>query len=123
MSKKFAGGSATATKFGKSLTALTTPAGVAVTAIGGLAIATNALVKATAEYADNVGKASQRMNVSIEFYQKMASASAHAGTSMTTMETGMRTMLRTMAQVEDGNKRMASTYAEIGVALKDNEGN
>ncbi len=97
-------------------------AGVTATAVIG---ATTAIVKflgRTAEMADEIGKASQRMDVSIEFYQRMTSASEHAGTSITTVETAMRTMLRTMQQVDDGSKQMADTYNDLGIAIYGSNG-
>jgi len=106
--------------------AMTTPVGMVATLAGAsiaAAVGMKKLADSTATFADNIGKAAQRMDVSIEFYQKMTSAASHAGTSMATMETAMRTMLRTMAQVDDGNKRMGKVYSDLGVSIKDSNGN
>lgn len=97
-------------------------AAVAVAAAGATA-AMVAVANKTAEYADNVNKASQRMGVSLEFYQKMKSAAEHSGTGINTMVVGMRTMVRTIEQVNDGNKRATDTFNRLGVSLRDNEGN
>jgi len=92
-------------------------------AVVGTAVGFKKLADGVAAMADDLGKASQRMGVSIEFYQKMGSAAGHAGTSMTTMEAGMRTMLRTMTQVDEGSKRAIESFNELGVSALDNEGN
>lgn len=122
LSKKFSSGKNSVTAFAGSMAVSAAAVSTVAVAVVGASVAIKKLADATAEYADNVGKASQRMDVSIEFYQKMESASSHAGTSMSTMESAMRTMLRTMGQVEDGNKRVEDVYKNLGVALKDSTG-
>lgn len=75
-----------------------------------------------ANMADDVGKAAQRMGVSIEFYQKMGSAAQHAGTSISTMENSMRAMLMKMTQVEQGNKLATKAFNDLGVSVLDSSG-
>ncbi len=109
-------------KTAQSLTALKGGAVAVGVAIAGASVALAKHSHQMAEMADEIGKASQRMNVSIEFYQRMTSASGHAGTSITTIETAMRTMLRTMEQVNDGSSRMVDTYNSLGIQIHDTNG-
>ena len=105
-----------------SLKTMAKATGATVLAVVGAIAVITKYVNKTAEMADEVGKASQRMDVSIEFYQRMTSASEHAGTSITTVETAMRTMLRTMQQVNEGNKLMTNTYKYLGIEIFDTNG-
>ena len=102
---------------------------VAVASLTAIGVAAGAVTKKvvdltneTAEMADGIYKASQRMGVSLEFYQKMDSAAQHAGTSIGTMETAMRRMLLKMTQVTDGNKKAAEAFDELGVSIYDTNG-
>jgi hypothetical protein len=113
-------------KLGKLAGALGPVAGgfIAVgAAVVGTTLAMKGLADQTAEMADNIGKASQRMDVSIEFYQRMSSAAGHAGTSIGTMESAMRKMLLKMTQVEQGNKLATKAFEDLGVSVFDSEGN
>jgi len=112
----------TSKKAGASLKTMAVAAGTTVVAVAGVVAIITKFINKTAEMADEIGKASQRMDVSIEFYQRMTSASQHAGTSITTVETAMRTMLRTMLQVDEGNERMAATYDSLGISIYDTNG-
>lgn len=95
---------------------------IAIATIGALTFGVKKFTDGLAEMGDNVGKASQRMGVSIEFYQKMASAAGHAGTSIGTMESGMRKMLLKMTMVEQGNALATKAFEDLGVAVFDVDG-
>ncbi|MBW1973885.1 MAG: hypothetical protein JRI44_13780 [Deltaproteobacteria bacterium] len=111
----------------KSVVSAAAPYIKSVALIGATVAATTFAVKkfadGMAEAGDNVGKASQRMGVSIEFYQKMGSAAEHAGTSIGTMESGMRKMLLKMTMVEQGNKLAIKAFDDLGIAVFDSAGN
>lgn len=97
--------------------------------LGYIALATagvkamQSLVTNTIAYADEVSKASQKMGVSIDYYQKMASAAKHSGTNIGTMKTAMRGLIMSMQQVEEGSKNTISAYKKLGVSVYDANGN
>jgi hypothetical protein len=109
---------------GLGASALTVSASITAlaTAVGVTAVGVYKLADATAEMADGINKASQRMGVSLEFYQKMTSASEHAGTSISTMHTGMRTLVGAMQQVEEGSSNAILAFDKIGVSVYDSNG-
>lgn len=99
---------------------LKTAAKVGVAAVAAVGTATTlmagAIVKgvgATAEYGDNIDKMSQKMGLSIEAYQEWNAVMQHSGTSMESMQTGMKTLANA---VENGNKafqRIGLTQEEL----------
>jgi hypothetical protein len=122
--------------FGKSLVGATKSGGMLTKALTAGTIAVVALTaavalgaKATLDYADklatmgdSVAKASQRMGVSTEFYQKMASAAQHSGTNITSMEMAMRSMVMKLAQVNKGSQEAVKAFEAIGVSVRDSSG-
>ena len=78
-------------------------------AVGGTAIAAmgSKLVSATGEvasYGDNIDKMSQKMGLSAEAYQEWDAIMQHSGTSIESMQSGMKTLANA---VENGNKAYA----------------
>ncbi len=72
--------------------------------------------------ADEVWKASQRLSLSVEMYQKFDSAAQHAGTSMSTFVTAQRKLIMNMAELERGSKRAEGIFASVTTPLKDVNG-
>ena len=92
-------------KFGKGLK---TAAGVAVGAIAAVTAGTVAGTKAfingvssVARYGDNIDKMSQKLNMSATSYQEWDFVMQHAGTSIESMQAGIKTLSNA---VESGNK-------------------
>ena len=89
-----AGGLATAGRIGATAVAATTAAVVA----GSAAFVSG--VSNVAEYADNIDKMSQKLGMSAESYQEWDFIMQHAGTSIESMQTGMKTLA---SAAETGN--------------------
>ena len=105
--EKLKSGLATAAKMGAvAITAITT----ATTAM------TTALVKGvseTAAYGDNIDKMSQKMGMSAQAYQEWDAVMQHSGTSIESLQAGMKTLANA---VESGNKafdRLGITQEQI----------
>ena len=98
-----------ASSFGSRLkSGLGTAAGVATGAIAATTAATVAGAKAfingvsaTASYGDEIDKMSQKMNMSAEAYQEWDFVMQHAGTSIQSMQAGIKTL---SAAAETGNE-------------------
>jgi len=72
--------------------------------------------------ADEVGKASQRLSVSVETYQRWASMVQHAGSTMGALVTTHRKLLMNMTLLEQGTKRQIDLFREVGVSVKNADG-
>ena len=105
-------------KLGVSYKALAAgAAGFAVALAGAVKVAHDMV-----EAADRVGKASQRMGVSVQFYQKIESAAKHAGTSVGAFESANRKMLMNLQALQEGSKKTTRVFNELGVSVKNNDG-
>ena len=109
-------------EMGASLGGVATASLGVVAAITGVMFIMKKMTDSLAGYGDEVGKASQRMNVSIEFFQKMESAAGHAGTQMGTMITGMRFLTLQLDQVNNGNKKAINTFKDLNIEVKNSDG-
>lgn len=89
-----AGGLATAGRIGATAVAATTAAVVA----GSAAFVSG--VSSVSEYADNIDKMSQKLGMTAEAYQEWDFIMQHAGTSIESMQAGMKTLA---AAAETGN--------------------
>ena len=103
---KLKGGLGTAAKIG----------GAAVTAVATTAVAFGTeLVKQTgavASYGDNIDKMSQKMGLSAEAYQEWDAIMQHSGTSIDSLQSGMKTLANA---VENGNK----AFERLGISEED----
>ena len=105
-----AGGVKTAAKWGSAIVGGAT---AAVTAVTGLA-------KSTAEQADVVDKAAQRMGIDAEEYQKLSYAADMSGVDMGTLETAAKTLAQSMpdAEITDVIKELAAMTDETERSAK-----
>ena len=91
-------------------------AGAAIGAVGSAAAALGTkLVGATGEiasYGDNIDKMSQKMGLSAEAYQEWDAIMQHSGTTIDTMQAGMKTLANA---VESGNK----AFERLGLSADD----
>lgn len=87
--------------------------GAVTTASAALATATATGVKNLAAYGDNIDKMSQKMGLSAEAYQEWDAIMQHSGTSIESLQAGMKTLANA---VESGNgafERLGITQEQI----------
>lgn len=100
--------------------------GTAVGAMGSAVVeGTKALVnQATnlSEYGDHIDKASQKIGMSAEAYQKWDYAMQMAGTSMDESAAGFKTLTKAIDSANEGNKGAIEKFKEIGISLDDLKG-
>ena len=95
-------------------------------AIGGLALATAALIRfgdRAAEVADKVDKGSQAAGLSAETYQELRYVFDLGGVSADQFGTAMETLNRRIGKAADGEKTYADAFAQLGVSIRDGQGN
>lgn len=124
-SNQFENGVKKAEKSGSSLatslkSGLATAAKVGAAAIGAVTAASGALYTgitaaagSVAAYGDNIDKMSQKMGMSAEAYQEWDAVMQHSGTSIESLQAGMKTLANA---VENGNgafKRLGISQEEI----------
>ncbi len=108
LADKLSGGIKTAAKWGAGITA-------AATAVGGAMVAAT---KSTAETADTIDKASQRMKIGAESYQELAYAAELSGVEMSTMEAAAKKLEGTDLNFDDAIESIMSLTTEEERAAK-----
>lgn len=105
---------------GKITSGLGTAAKVGATAMAGLAAATATVTtamagaaSATADYGDNIDKMSQKMGMSAQAYQEWDAVMQHSGTSIESMQAGMKTLANAVESGNEAFKRIGLTQEEI----------
>lgn len=88
-------------------------AGTAV-AIGGVTAALVEGVSSTAEYADNIDKASQKLGISSTAYQEWDAVLKHSGTSMDAMSATFKTLAKAS---QDATDDQAEAFKKLGLSL------
>ena len=68
---------------------------------------------------DDIEKASKRLGVSTDFMQKLSFASERSGTSMSTVEKGVRRMQRVITEAGDGLTTYTRTLDHLGLKYED----
>lgn len=106
---KFSNGLATAGKVAGVVTG-------AVTAVSG-AIAKQAT--ATAKYGDEIDKNSQKMGLSAQTYQEYDYVLTLAGTSMSEMGTGLKTLTNKIGDATAGSKESQEMFKQLGISMDD----
>ena len=101
------------TKLSKSFGIL---AGVAVTA-------TAVGVKSVANYADNVDKMSQKIGMSRKAFQEWDYIMSQNGGNVETLQMGFKTLTTQIEGVQKGSKDSIRAFRDLGVSVKDNNGN
>src|SRR5699024_1939071 len=102
--------------------ALATPAAVVVlaaAAAGGLA----RFAKASVETATSLDTLRVQTGMTAESLQEYGYAAEQSGISMDRFGSLMGSLQRRMGRAADGNERYAQAFAELGVNLRDSEGN
>ncbi len=110
-------GKESGSKFSSSLVKGIAAGSVAVA--GAVAGASAALVKTagdTAEYGDQIDKASQKLGVSSTFYQEWEAVLQHSGTSMS----GMSTTFKKLATAsQDASEDQQAAFEKLGMSMED----
>lgn len=125
--KGLEGAESSASSFGSKLkTGLGVAAGVATTAVAATTAATVAGTKAfvegitaTAQYGDQIDKTSQKLGFSAEKYQQLDYALNLAGTSMSNMSAGIKTLTNQLDNARNGSEEAIEKFEQIGISLED----
>lgn len=106
-----------ASNFGAILAGAAKASTAAVAAVGTAAVAAvgslGKLVKSTADYGDNVDKMSQKMGLSASAYQEWDFVLQHAGTSISSLKMGMRTLATAAENGNDAFQKLGITQSEL----------
>lgn len=101
----------------KGLKATGAVIGAAMTAATAAAVATGkAFINAansTAQYGDNIDKMSKKMGVSSTFFQEFDFIAQHAGTSMESLKTSMKTLANAAVNGSDAFKKLGISQEEV----------
>lgn len=109
--------------FGQTLTSGLKVAGKAMAALytGTVAVA-SAIAKITlsaVNYGDEIAKESQKLNMSMEGYQKWSTMLEMAGTSIDIMSMGMKTFTGILDEASKGNATALLTLQKLGLGYED----
>lgn len=108
------------TKFSKIGTLLKT----AFTAINVKKVAEEVVKLATdaASTTDHIDKMSQKIGISREAYQELDFVMSQSGTSVDSLQMGMKTLTAAMDNVKSGNKDVTDTFKKLGVEVTNSDG-
>lgn len=70
-------------------------------------------ISSTAEYGDNIDKMSQKMGLSAEAYQEWDAIMQHSGTSIESLQAGMKTLANAVESGNDAFDRLGITQEQI----------
>lgn len=105
---------------GKLKNGLASAAKIGATAIAAVTAATTAMTAAlvkgvlqTAEYGDNIDKMSQKMGLSAQAYQEWDAIMQHSGTSIESLQAGMKTLANAVESGNDAFGRLGITQEQI----------
>lgn len=116
-----------ANKFGSSLKkGLAVGAKTAVAGITALTTATSAGavalgkgISSVSEFGDSIQKTSQKVGLSTKSYQEWDYVMTLAGTSMSNMTTGLKTLTNKLDDAKGGSKDAQAMFAKLGISMKD----
>lgn len=99
---------------------------VAATALAAVAAAAVAVVKGladmiteTAEYGDEIDKMSQKLGLSTDAYQEWNYVLNLAGTEMSSMSTGLKTLTNKLDDAKNGNAAAIAMFEKLGLTMAD----
>ena len=90
-------------------------AAAAVAVVKGLAD----IIMQTADYGDEVDKMSQKLGMSTDAYQEWDYVLKLAGTEMSSMSTGMKTLTNKIDDAKNGSKAAQEMFAKLGISMED----
>ena len=112
-SSKLGNGIKTAAKWGTAIVA------GASTAVAGLA----KFAQSSASTADNIDKMSQKIGISREAYQELDFICSQSGTSVDSLQMGMKSLLTAMDGAVSGTESNIEQFERLGVTVTDANGN
>lgn len=107
LSSKLGNGLKTAAKIG------TAAVGAVTAATGALYTGITAAAGSIASYGDNIDKMSQKMGMSAEAYQEWDAVMQHSGTSIESLQSGMKTLANAVESGNDAFNRLGISQEEI----------
>lgn len=107
----------------RSLNSLKKAAKIGAVAVGGFAAAGAKLITGFASQADRIAKTSKQLEINAQFLQAMGHAAELSGASMEDVTTGIRRLSASALEASRGSKSYTEAFAEMGVSVKDANGN
>lgn len=107
LTSKLGSGLATAAKVGAAAV------GAVTAATGALYTGITAAAGSVASYGDNIDKMSQKMGMSAEAYQEWDAVMQHSGTSIESLQAGMKTLANAVESGNDAFDRLGISQEEI----------
>lgn len=104
---------------GKWAAGIATAAASAAAAAGA---ALNSAVNDTAEYADEIDKASYRSGLGAENLQRLKYAAEQSGATLENLEKSAKKMNERLGEVTEGNEKSAAMFEALGVAVTNADG-
>ena len=92
------------------------------TAVAGVIGALGEMITQTAEYGDEVDKMSQKLGLSTDAYQEWDYVLSLAGTEMSSMSTGLKTLTNKLDDAKNGSASALAMFEQLGLSLEDLQG-
>ena len=92
-------------------------------AVAGAGTAVYSFATKAAAVGDNVDKMSQKIGISREAYQELDFICSQSGTSVDTLQMGLKTMTNQMQAASEGTKSAVAIFDKLGVSVTDANGN
>ena len=115
-------GSAIQAGIGAIGAAVTAVTAATATAVGTTVSASKALVesaKAVSEYGDEIDKTSQKLGLSKQAYQEWDYVMHLAGTEMSSMTTGLKTLTNKLDDAKNGSEDAVAMFDKLGITMDD----
>jgi Phage-related minor tail protein len=80
-------------------------------------------VVASLDYASGLSEAAAQMGVTAEALQEFRALAEQSGIATETMDKALQKLTRNMGEAEAGGKKQAETFKELGISLRDANGN
>ena len=81
------------------------------------------MIKRGLDLADSMDKSAAAAAISVERYQELKFASSQAGLAQAQLDVALQSLNRRFGLATDGNRTYASAFADLGVELRDAQGN
>ena len=92
------------------------------TAVAGVIGTLGEMITQTAEYGDEVDKMSQKLGLSTDAYQEWDYVLSLAGTEMSSMSTGLKTLTNKLDDAKNGSASALAMFESLGLSLEDLQG-
>ena len=115
-------GSAIKVGIGSIGAAVTAATAAAASVVGTTVAASKTLVesaKAVSEYGDEIDKTSQKLGLSKQAYQEWDYVLNLAGTEMSSMTTGLKTLTNKLDDAKNGSEDAVAMFEKLGISMED----